>query len=342
MAQPIFFTDQGTGNFVNKVQQWAMMPSIQQLWQGSDIIQALDDEFVNTIIPLIKQTNEEYFVVTYDVAITQNWNGQVPFPSDAIGLDLRDVWAVTGDPINNPAAAQFAECRRFDPNQFMPCTSMVSYAPYFYGPPYYVQNNMLFFYANGGTPANAFSFNYLRIRYFKKPNHLTSRANCALITAVDTGLNTITTDNSNTNAAFFAGQSLDFIAPQVPFFFDNNAITNTGVSVGTTFSTISLPAGVAATLNIGDIVCPQGFAPVMQYVPEEAYNVLCQNVVCRIRDASGDSDGLQRAEAKLQTYSNGLLNVITPKIQDSPKKITNSNNIMSASYAAGGTNYTRS
>ena len=346
MATPTFFTDSGTGNFVAKVQQWAMMPSIQQLWQDSDVIQLLDDEFVNTVVPLIKSTNEEYFVTTYDVPITSTWNGQVPFPDDAIGLDLRDVWAITGDPYQNPSGAGYAECRRFDPDQIFPALAWnnnnAGWNNGWYGPPYYVQNNVLMFNVNGATPANPYSFNFLRIRYFKKPNHLTSRANCAVITAIDTNLNTITTDNSNTSAAFYSGQSLDFITPQVPFMFDNAAITNTSVSVGTTFTTIGLPAGVAATLTVGDLVCPQGFAPVAQYIPEEAYNVLCQNAVCRIRDTQGDSDGYQRAEAKLQTFSNALLNVITPKIQDAPKKIVNTNNIMSASYSYSGAMFARS
>lgn len=339
---PITFVDAGTletNGLVGKVSRWSYIPKSQQSWTNNDIIRTLDDENKNTIIPLINSLNEEYFVVSYifQIPSSPTWNGAIPIPSDAVGLDLRDVWATSGNLTQN---SLWAGCRRVNPNQFNYPTSSFNWLGTI-GPPYYIENNRVQFYMPQAINSST-GFTTIKLRYFKKPSTLVSRATCAVVTAIDPVLNTITLDKSNTasGAGFSTGQTFDFIELIQPFVFDAAAITPINVNVTTLTTTLTLdPTDTTTVQNVqvGDMCCPVGTAPVLQYMPEEANAVLCQTVVCRMQDAQGNEAALKRGQTKLDKYVADLQRLLTPKVADQTAVMVSQSDLFSANASFTGT-----
>lgn len=336
---PVTYTDAGTyDSLVAKVRRLSYIPAAQESWTDQDIIATLDDKNKNYLIPKTNNLTEEYFVSNFDYNIpTTGWSGIIDIPSDAIGLDLRDVWAsagqgTTGDSTN----VNWAPCRRCNPNQFNYPTTTFNWLGSV-GPPYYVENNkIIFFIANSLNISTGFT--QIKMRYFKKPNTLVSRKICAQVIAVDTTLNTITLDNSNSNKAFSSGQTFDFIRNVQPFVFTAAAVTPTVVVVQPTFTTFSVDADTAAAIQVSDLCCPVGTAPVLQYMPEESNLLLCQSVVVQMQDSQGNSTAYDRAVKQMTLYEADYVRLLTPKVADQMKVMVSQSDLFStnASFTGSG------
>lgn len=339
---PIVYVDQGTfDSLTGKVSRWSYIPKAQQSWQPQDIINTLDDQNKNFLIPLINALNEEFFVQSYDYPIpSTGWNGIIPIPSDAIGLDLRDVWASGGIGNNSSGSinevTNWAACRRVNPNQFNYPTSTFNWLGAV-GPPYYVENNIIKFFVPNGLNTST-GFTMIRFRYFKKPSTLCSRANCAQVIAIDTNINTITLDNTNTALSYTTGMYFDFLQQSQPYVFDAAQVLPSNVNVMPTATTLSVDAATVAAVEIGDLCAPTGTAPLLQYMPEEANAVLCQSVVCRIQDAQGNDTAQKRAQDQLTTYIAALQRLLTPKVADQMKVMVSQGDLFStnASFTGSG------
>lgn len=334
---PITYVDAGTfDSLTGKVSRWSYLPKSQQSWQKQDIINTLDDQNKNFLIPLINALNEEFFVQQFDIPIpATGWSGIIPIPSDAIGLDLRDVWASGGIASPNQVT-NWAGCRRVNPNQFNYPTSTFNWLGAV-GPPYYVENNQIKFFVPAGLNTST-GFTVIRFRYFKKPSTLCSRANCAQVLATDTTLNTITLDNTNTALSYSTGQTFDFLQQTQPYRFDAYQITPSFVNVTGAITTLSVDATTAADVEVGDLCCPTGTAPLLQYMPEEANAVLCQSVVCRMQDSQGNDAAKTRADKALADYVSALQRLLTPKVADQMKVMVSQGDLFStnASFTGSG------
>jgi hypothetical protein len=342
---PICYVDTGTfDSLTGKVSRWSYIPKAQQSWQQQDIINTLDDQNKNYLIPLINALNEEFFVQSYDYPIPPTgWSGVIPIPSDSIGLDLRDVWAAGGIGPNMSGSmnevTNWAACRRVNPNQFNYPTSTFNWLGAV-GPPYYVENNVIKFFVPNGLNTST-GFTRIRFRYFKKPSTLCSRFNCAQVVAIDPTLNTITLDITNTALPFTTGMTFDFLQQTQPYIFDAYQITPINVVTTSLAITLSINPSDTTTITsveVGDLCCPTGTAPLLQYMPEEANAVLCQSVVCRIQDSQGNETAKARADKALAEYQAALQRLLTPKIADQMKVIVSQGDLFStnASFTGSG------
>lgn len=339
-SPPVTYTDIGPGDtMLAKVLRWGLVPISQETWQPVDILATLQDEFVNTVVPDINSLNEEFFVQPNYFDVPVNWDNIYTIPSYSVGLDLRDVWAICGEPNTTNS---WIECVRINPNQNtnLPGPNGSAFVP---GsrPRYYVENNLLKFY---GTPNNnQTGITTINARIFKKPSFLVSRANCAVVIAIDTSLNTVTLDTSNTAKKFSTGMTFDFITLQIPYPFSAESITPTNINAVSPIQTLSIPDVAGSGIQVGNLCCPTGTAPVLQYVPEEATAVLCQSTLCRLLDGQGNDSALKRAQAKLANYQEKLIRLLTPKVLDQTKVLTSNGGIYStnaylsnAGYIYGG------
>lgn len=345
---PVCFTDAGTlepNGMVGKIRRYALVPNAQQTWTNDQLVLALDDQNKNFLIEIVNSLDEEFFVESYVFTVpnAMPWNGTITIPSNSIGLDCRDIWTSNQSSLSQTPFV-WNESTRVNPNQ----VSSFSYgnvsgsfflAPGCGGLRYYIENNRIQFILPPNTTANNLGVSFVKIRYFQKPSTLVSRTCCAIVTAVNTSTGLITLDNSNSSSVegvsfnpyypFSTGSTYDFIQPIQPFVFDAVSVTPSNVTVNANNQTMLVDLPDAALIQIGDICAPTGTAPVLQYVPEEAINVLCQKVVVRLADGQGNDTQLQRANQELQTQTAILQRLLTPKVLDGTKTMTSANDIFS-------------
>lgn len=283
------------------------IPTNQSTFEDEDFVMLLDGELTNTIVPLIQRTNEEYFVVSRDVVVTPQ-TSEISIPPEATGLRLRDVLHVGSD-------GSFSKVPRLTTEQI----GGGSYYGGYHGlNGFYLQNNKVMLY-----PANT-AHGTIRLLFFRRPAHLCEVSEAGQVLSIDTLANTVTLDNAP--SGWTTGTKLDVLSGDVPFVYvdeDVSIVNKAGFD-------IELPADVIANISVGDIVSGHGEAPVAQYIPVEAYQLLCQTTAMRCLESLGDRQGWANAAAKYAAMERDFLAMINPRIAGSPKKIVGAGGIVEA------------
>ena len=317
-------------------------PVNQQTFLPNTVIQFMDDELQNNIVPLILRAREEYFVTSYLYTVGLNGVQSIQIPNDCAAFRVRDLYLYNQNGQTNTGAYKAI---RFNPDSFGNFNG-VYYPLYTNGssPRYYIENNVLKFYPTLSATYTA------DLRVLKQPNHLVSYVCCAgQITALGAN-NTVTVDNvpqgtnilpngygdwtlnSGVNAT-----TVDVLQPDAPFNFRTDANTSTMTQTGGTLpligrqivavngNQITLDAGTYKSLKVGDFLVTNETSPFIQYVPFGAYNLIKYGASMRILKAQGDlvnwSVTAELFNAALDTF----LNSITPKVENMPKKIGGGN-----------------
>lgn len=278
-----------TSDLVEAVKAIASIPSSQNLFATADFLRFANRAMHKKLIPLVLSTREEYWVKTYDLAITAN-QAEYAIPQRAIGSKLRDVVLVEG--------TSETSLPRLEPENI-----------------YSTESGRLGFYLEGTNvvlnPTPDATQDTLRLKHFRRPNKLVATTACGLIESINTSLNQVTI--TSTPTTFANGLLVDFVVGNQGS--DWRAIDQaiTGVS-GTTITFASLPSGLAA----GDYVCIAGESCVPQ-LPFELLPILEDEVARMCRQAQGKKD--DAADKELEEDKREALKMLTPRVDGEPKKI---------------------
>lgn len=319
-------------------------PLTQQTFTTDVLIQFCDDALQDTVVPLITSAREEYFVQTYSSLIGPAANGgltMLTIPGESAGFRIRDVYMF--DPGSGNTAMNWsftAKSKRINPDT-IPYFSNGVFYPIFLPsilPQYFIQNNILYFYPNLTQLWLA------KMRVFKAPNHLVSYTKCAGQITSLLGGNQVTVDNvpQGTNIPPNLGglgdwtnntgpnaTTIDVLQQSMPFDFRTSASTgfiliNKSI-VAVSGSTVTLDADTYASIQVGDFLVTSQCSPFIQYVPFEAHNLIKLLASMRVLKAQGD---LANWSVSAQMYNQArtdFLNLITPKVENQPKKIGGGN-----------------
>src|SRR4029077_12964952 len=140
------------------------MPSVQALFDDSDLLTILNFEMASKIVPTIDNQSEEYGVYIADVPYTTS-NVLYPIPTTrAVAGKLRSVSFL--DFNNNEIRIP-----RLRPEDIMSNVNATGLAinPALWG--FYIQNNSIVLYLGSFTGSSG-SYKALRLRYIRQPNSL--------------------------------------------------------------------------------------------------------------------------------------------------------------------------
>lgn len=303
------FNAYNTDTLLNRVKRIESIPTAQNTFQESDIVDFLNMELQSTIVPLLISVNEEYFVFSQDNTVTANTT-YLEIPSDAVGMKIRDAYWV------DDSSGQFFSMPRLTPEQIAGAGSFGSGVSGYGG--YYLQQNKLMLYPKSQGPGT------IRINYFKRPNNLCLIEDSGEIVSINVGANTVELDN--VPADWTVGTVVDFINENQPF---TSAVTGATI-VNIVGSDVEFSSSVIADLSVGMWAADTGTSPFPQYVPVESMDFLVQLAAMRCLEALGDKAGWTNAAVKAGEMEANLLTLVSPRVVGQPKKVVSGNGIIGA------------
>jgi len=294
--------DYTTAGLVAAIKRRGSIPTNQQLFSDNDFIALANDELQSSIVPMLMAVREDYFITSKDVAVSssQGTPATVPIPSDAVGQKLTAVsWVDGSGNLTNVPRLTMEEVS----GNFMDYTQSSGF---------YVKGNniVLFPNLNNGTGT-------IRLSYVKRPLHLVATTQAGRIRSINTNTNEVTL--SNLPSSWVTGDLINVVSQLQPFDTIASSIVINGISSPT------IVVSDITNLEVGMWIALDGNSPIPQ-IPVEAHITLAQATTVKCLEALGDREGMQAAEAKLKQNKEDLLTMITPRVDASPKKVTNAGN----------------
>jgi hypothetical protein len=285
-----------TSDLLSSIKRRGMIPSSQVTFQDTDLLSMATEEIQIELLPLLIGVREEYYVRSYDYAITSATQSY-RVPVRAVGMGLRDVLyrdSTTGVMYPLSQITTSEDSGEDETN-----------LPYLY----YLCDNSVYL-----TPIPSTTNGTLRLLYYCRPGKLVETSDAAQITVITTGTNTVTC-SAAPPSTWTTATSVDFIrgtGGQEYLAIDQAISSVSGSDI--VFS--SLPTGLA----VGDWIAAAGYSPLPQ-LPEELQPVLAQKVVCQVLEALGDAQGLQLHQARLKSLLDNALKLISPRVKGGQKKV---------------------
>lgn len=280
-----------------------LIPTSQQTYLDSDLINLANDELQIGIVPFIMKFRSEYFVTDKTEDINVN-DDIYDIPTRAIGGKVRNlvVLDTEGNEYDIPQIAK--EERRFYNTQ----NGNSSY-------------NSFVFYFEGNSvrivpkPTNAGSQIRLQQSYYIRPSQLIPASSACLITAINSLTNEVTV---NAIPVGITGTTvIDFVRGTPGFELRAMDITPVGLA-GVVFTLSSIPDG----LTVGDWIAPANQSPIPQ-IPLELFSMLSQRTIIKVMEGLGDAQGLQIAQKKLEEMEAAAAHLLSPRSDGNPKKLIN-------------------
>lgn len=297
-------------SLVKSVQRRILMPLAENTLTSDEVIELLDEEMRSTIVPLVLAAREEFYVQNYDQALVAGTYDYV-IPQRAAFASWRDIVMVDA----NDNEINMAEL----PPEYVKINNPGGIPPmYTYG--FIMNNDQITLWPPGSTIPTQ---NTLRMKIKRRPNHLTSIANCGQVTAVNAGSLQVTlADNGDTT--WTTSTTFDAIpnAPQFTSLGDDltisaiNQVTPTATVL--TFSAGNYPTGIA----VGDWICPATLSCIPQ-VPYDIFPLLAQRGVIKCLEALGDGQNLQVAERRYQDMAADFARTVSPRVGGTRKALVN-------------------
>lgn len=285
------FTSTG---IIEQVIRKGSIPENQTLYSNADILNFVNEELQNKIIPYITAVKEDYFL--YEKTYTADGTKEYLIPQNSIGNKVKSisVWNSDGKYVR--------QVPRIEYNTLFSTVDG-----------YYIFNNKIIFYPR------AIESNLIKIAYYKRPNVLTE--NYFKITGISHGVsNTTYTVNTDPTAIISANDYIDISSKNSPF----NTVLNVQVS-SVTSTTIVVPLNSEG--QIGDYISLEGYSAFAQ-IPQEIVSLLVQATIVKIMESMGDYNGFQAAIATYQQMENDNRILLSQRTEFPVRKILGRNKLI--------------
>jgi hypothetical protein len=301
---PVLAPNFTVDDLVSSVKVRAMLPTNASTLSSTDIIRLLDEEMRSKVMPIVKALKEEFWVTSTDYAVSSGTTSYA-IPYRAMGWALRDIVFVDGN-------GNELKLIRYEPEDIKFPLRPIGSPLFQFG--YYLKDNSIILYP---TVLANYSTYSLRMKYERRPNNLVSITACSPVTVIAGNKVTV----ASAPATFGATATYDVINHLPPFnsLGDDCALT-TFSGNDLTFST--LPTGIA----VGNWVCLSMQTPVPQ-LPYESFPILAQCATVRALASTGDQDAMGEAKMELSEMVSRFNDMMTPRVEGTPKTLTGRNNI---------------
>lgn len=290
-----------TTDFLTNVKMRASMPTSQTTFDSTKMLALGDAEIRSYILPLLIRSREYY--LAYDDDRTINSSGVYVLSPRAIGGKLINASLLDGMTIQDLSWITEDELYTLDNSPRGV-------------PGIYLKRNSVIL-----VPPTQHGFPTIRLTINIRPGNLVVTTDAAQITAINTGLSTVTVSGT-VPAAFTTSLTYDLIQDEPNF--DHLAIDQVATSVtSTTVVFSSLPDRLA----VGDWVSISQTSPVVQ-IPADLQPLLEQKVSCSLLRFQGDKDSLTLAQAELERMEKDTMALYTPRVEKAGKKLVMRNRIL--------------
>lgn len=297
MGKPQYDMEQ----LIENIKRRCSVPTSQLTYEDSDWADLANDELQGEVVPLMMSTREEYFVDFIDVSTPAS--GVLDFPTDTVSSKVRSICYKA-----NTSPLTLINLPRID----LDVVAGVGFNNYNTLAGFYIQGNDIVLYPANSVPTGT----TIRIYYYKRSLVLSAPEGYGRVVAVDTMSNTIQMDTYPQE--WVTGTVLNCQAQGTPFAISNPAIT----VVSTSFP--SLIVDNVDDVAVGDYILEQYYAAIPQ-IPIEAHAYLAQLTAAKALEGLGDTQGMQNALKKAETLKDGLLIMLSQRVDGSVKKLVNPN-----------------
>lgn len=298
--------DYTVDSLLTSVKQRAMEASNQNLLSDDDIIRIASEELQSVILPYIESVKGEYFVKNQDQTFVQG-TSTYTLPQRSTGSKLRDVCLIDfqGNEINLPY---------INPEDLK---SSWAYSALQFG--FYPRDNSIVLIL--GNLAAIGNYQFVRMIYFRRPNTLCAVADAGQILSINRITNEITLDSAPTT--WTTSTTFDIIQSIPTFNSHGDDLTITNIS-GFVLTFASIPSDV----SVGDYVSEANTSPIPQ-IPVECHRLLEALTAARMLQYMGDPS-FQVFQAQAEAQKRDLIQVLSPRVDGSPRKIPLRNSLWGA------------
>lgn len=284
------FTSTG---IIEQVIRKGSVPENQTLFSNADILNFVNEELQNKIVPYVTAIKEDYFL--YEKNYNADGTKEYLIPQNSIGNKIKSisVWNTDGKYVR--------QVPRIEYNTLFSTVDG-----------YYIFNNKIIFYPR------AIESNLIKIAYYKRPNVITE--DYFKITNISQGANTTFTVSSDPTGIISPNDYIDISSKNSPF----NTILNTQV-ISVTSTTIVV--ALNSECQIGDCISLEGYSAFAQ-IPQEIVSLLVQASIVKIMESMGDYNGFQAAIATYQQMENDNRILISQRTEFPVRKILGRNKLI--------------
>ena len=289
-----------TLDLIKSVRVRGMFPDASTGTLSADNILMLATEELRLLVaPMILSAREKYYEKYIDYNMISE-KAIYAIPERAVGCVVSTVQYIINNSITNLAP--------LDPNALATTVSGL------YPRGFYFENDHICIYPRPNASAGV-----VRLRYYQRPSILEQTINCAQIASLSQAAGTVTV---NTYPSSWApAMTVDFISNKSPFtaYAIDTSIQN--ISAANVISFDALPLNTDGTLAVavGDWLALAGYTPLPE-IMSEFFPLLAQATAVKLLEAVGDKENCAIASAKLKTYADSALKLITPRDQFGLKK----------------------
>lgn len=303
--------DYTTTGLVSKLKRFGSVPTSQALFLAADFIGLMNDELMNTVLPLIQRVKEQYFATYTDTAIVSGTAGYA-IPSRAAGNQLIDIVVVD-------SAGNESSIPNLGPQGVKNQGGFLTNDNF----GFYVKDNKIILF-----PVPTEAGRSLRFKYVRRPNQLVATSAAGLITTINTGTKEITL--SSAPSGFTTSKVYDLISNVPPFVSLGDDLVVTSIVGNVVTMSAALPTGLAA----GMYLCEASESPIPQ-IPYEGHALLAQLGAVKALEAMDDKNQ-KTAKAKADQMLMDFEGLISPRVDGSGEKVVNRGGIFDV---VGGSNF---
>lgn len=297
-----------TDDFLQMLKQEAMIPAKQSLYDDSMFLKVADLVIRGYMVPLLRRTREEFFIVTEYKQFTAD-EDEYDIPYRAIGRATRDVKLVkyeSGVPDESQGLSDLALIAFEEAHLFR--TGDVPEGHYFKADKIIV------------CPAPSSTSYGLRIDYPLRPSKLCLLSAAAVVQSItDDDVTVVSYPSSWTTATV-----LDMVQAKQGHTLLAKDLAITGINGNIiSFATGIVPDGLTA----GDYLTVAETSPVIM-LPEDAYPLLITKTAQRIMGNMVDSEAKARLTEDEKQQATDFVALVEPRNEGEPKKIVNRNGLL--------------
>lgn len=282
-------------SLIKSVRRRAYMPTNDASFSDQDVLDVINEELRNYIVPTLRRVNEEHLITRYAFSsvVGQDW---YKLPPRCSGEAVKLIeWLSDG-------VSTWVPVERLEPEKAVKI-----------GSGYWLEDDRVYLYPSPAVVAQ------YRIRYFYRPSKVVLSSRYTTVTSIPLNQLGIASE-----APFIAydGTTLVFDVVDGQPGFRLLWADATGTLSATVISATSLDA-TATGVTYGDFVCYPGEAPMPQ-TPDACWPLLAQRVAVKLLEGRGGTN-YGTAKAALTEETALCIDALKPRVQAGSRYVHNFN-----------------
>lgn len=276
-----------------------MMPTSQNTYTSARLLRLANSTMLSKMLPLVDEVQEDYY--SYDVDTALNATGIYDLHTRAVGGKIIDASLINGSDQYGLTRYYQHEISNFQAPQGD------------YG--FYLKRNQIIL-----LPTTPSGWTSLRQTILLRPETFVAQEDAAQITAINTGTGVITC--STVPSTWTTANTFDMVQQKAHFDTLSIDLPISAITTGSSGTLTFSPSSLSSRLAVGDWIGLAGESTVIQ-LPVELLPLLAQECANFVLKSQGDAKNLEHGMGAAKEMREGLVGLITPRVQKEGKKIVN-------------------